>query len=129
MRAEQSIYELLTLNMESVDRFRRFGRSGSPIPATQTYRKVISNLFRDGIRVEKWILINERTNQAIFATTYNGETGSHYDVETHTEYLSWEHLRSRLEDYHFVAPDLCPICRPIGRRIGNLAEAAELLQQ
>lgn len=109
MRVEQAIYETLTTDLATLDPNRRFGTSGKPIPATETYRRVVSTLIRNGIRTEKWILINERDHTVVFVTTYNGVAGTHYDVTRNTQWLSWEALRPRLEDYKFVPTDECPV--------------------
>src|SRR5512147_2685559 len=59
MRTEQSIYEVVTTDLSTLDPNRRFGVSGKPIPATEAYRRVVSTLLRNGIRSERWILIHE----------------------------------------------------------------------
>ena len=109
MRVEPSIYEAVTVNLEQLEPARRFGRLGRPIPATETYRRVVSTLLRAGIRVEKWVLVNERDHTVTFSTTYNGIAGRHFDAVRNTQWLSWENLRPRLENYQFVPPDECPI--------------------
>lgn len=109
MRLEQTIYETLTTDLATFDPNRRFGMSGKPIPATEAYRRVMSTLLRNGIRTEKWVLINERDHTVTFVTTYNGVTGTHYDVTKNTQWLSWEALRRRLDNYTFVPVDECPV--------------------
>jgi hypothetical protein len=109
MRTEQTIYEALTIDLATLDPNRRFGISGKPIPATEVYRRVVSTLMRNGIRSERWILVNERTHTVTFVTTYNGVAGTHYDVTKNTQWLSWETLRPRLEEYQFVPTDECPV--------------------
>jgi len=115
MRAEPSIYEVLNMNLQEIDPLRRFGKTGRPIQATEVYRRIVSTLMRDGIRVEKWIIVNEIEHTVTFAVTYNGITGSHYDAERNTQWLVWETLRSRLETYHYVPTDECPIAEPARR--------------
>lgn len=115
MRTEQSVYEALTTDLSVVDPNRRFGVSGKPIPATEGYRRVMSTLIRNGIRVEKWILINERDHTVTFVTTYNGVAGVHYDVTKNTQWLSWEAIRSKLEDYQFAPVDECPVAMAVSR--------------
>ena len=115
MRTEQSIYETLTTDLSALDPNRRFGISGKPIPATEAYRRVVSTLIRNGIRSERWILINEREHTVTFVTTYNGVAGTHYDVTKNTQWLSWETLRPRLVDYQYVPTDECPVALPAPR--------------
>lgn len=115
MRAEPTIHEVMTLDMAAVEPQRRFGQTRRPIPATEVYRRVVSTLLRSGIRVERWILVNERDQKVTYAITYNGITGAHFDSGRNTHWLSWDMLRSKLEDYQFVAPDECPIAQGITR--------------
>lgn len=115
MGAEPSVYEVLNTNLSDMDARRRFGRTGRPIAATETYRRVISTLMRDGIRVEKWILVNERNHTVTFAVTYNGITGAHFDAEQNTQWLQWDTIRSRVEAYQYVSPDECPIAETAPR--------------
>jgi hypothetical protein len=115
MRTEQSIYETLTTDLSAIDPNRRFGVAGKPIPATEAYRRVMSTLLRNGIRVEKWILINEREHTVTFVTTYNGVAGIHYDVTKNTQWLSWETLRPKLEAYQYTPADECPVAMAISR--------------
>lgn len=115
MRTEQTIYEALMTDLSTVDPNRRFGVSGKPIPTTEAYRRVMSTLMRNGIRVEKWILVNEREHTVTFVTTYNGVAGMHYDVTRNTQWLSWEALRPKLEDYQFAPTDECPVAMSISR--------------
>jgi len=115
MRTEQSIYETLTTDLSTIDPNRRFGVAGKPIPATEAYRRVMSTLLRNGIRVEKWVLINEREHMVTFVTTYNGVAGTHYDVTKNTQWLSWEALRPKLEAYQHIPADECPVAMAISR--------------
>jgi hypothetical protein len=116
MEGEASIYDALMAELQSVDPCRRYGQSGQPIPATETYRRILSTLRRDGIRVERWILINQIQQTVTYAFTYDGVVGAHYDVRKNTHDLSWERLRPKLEDYQYVPADDCPIARPISSR-------------
>jgi hypothetical protein len=115
MRTEQTIYETLTTDLAEFAPNRRFGIAGKPIPATEVYRRVVSTLLRNGIRTERWILINEREHTVTFVTTYNGVAGTHYDVTKNTQWLSWDTLRPRLEEYHFVPTGECPVALPASR--------------
>lgn len=115
MRGESTIFALLSGQEQPLDRVRRYGVAGQPIPATETYRKVLSSLLKDGIRVEKWIIINERDGTYTLAMTYNGAAGAHFDAARSTHALNWDLLRSRLEDYRFVAADECPLTRLVSR--------------
>ncbi len=115
MRSEQTAYEAMTTDIADVEPMRRFGRLGKPIPATEAYRRIVSTLIRNGIRVEKWILINERDHIVTYVTTYNGITGAHFDAVQNTHWLSWDAVRSKILDYRYVATDECPIARPISR--------------
>lgn len=115
MRAEPTIHEVMTLDLNRVEPQRRFGQTGRPIPATEVYRRVVSTLLRNGIRVERWILINEREQTVTYAITYNGITGAHYDPVKNTQWLSWDTIRSKVEDYQFILPDECPIAHAIRR--------------
>lgn len=111
-----NIYDALAAELQTVDPRRRYGRSGEPIAATETYRRVISTLRRDGIRVERWILVNERDQTVTYAFTYDGLVGAHYDAQQNTEGLSWEQLRPKLDQYKYVPADECPIARPVSSR-------------
>jgi hypothetical protein len=116
MGYEPSSYEALTAELHTVDPYRRYGRSGHPIAATETYRRVISTLRRDGIRVERWILVNERDQTVTYAFTYDGLVGAHYDAQQNTHALNWERLRPKLDQYQYVSPDECLIAWPISSR-------------
>ena len=115
MHAEPTIHQVLMQDLDRIDPHRRFGRLGSPIPATEVYRRVVSTLIRDGIRVERWILVNQRDQSVTYAITYNGITGAHFDPTRSTHWLSWDAIRGKLEDYKYVSADECPIARPICR--------------
>ena len=115
MRTEQSIYETLTTDLSMLEPNRRFGTAGKPIAATEAHRRVVSTLMRNGIRVEKWILINERENTVTFVTTYNGVAGVHYDATKNTQWLSWNALRPRMEEYHYVPTDECPVAMAVSK--------------
>lgn len=115
MRTEQTIYEALTTDLATLDPNRRFGVAGKPIPATEAHRRVMSTLMRNGIRVEKWVLINEREHTVTFVTTYNGVAGTHYDATRNTQWLSWAALRPKLDGYQFAPVDECPVAMAIPR--------------
>jgi hypothetical protein len=115
MRAEPTIHEIMTADLENIEPQRRFGRTGKPVPATDVYHRVVSTLLRDGIRVERWIIVNERDQSVTFAITYNGIAGSHFDAGRNTHWLNWDTLQSRLEDYQYVPTDECPIATPVAR--------------
>lgn len=125
-----NIYDALAAELQTVDPRRRYGRSGEPMAATETYRRVISTLRRDGIRVERWILVNERDQTVTYAFTYDGLVGAHYDAQQNTELLCWEHLRPKLDQYKYVSPDECPIARPVsGRRVTVSGQARAAWQE
>lgn len=115
MRPEPTVYETMHAAIDDVEPIRRFGKTQKPIPATETYRRVVSTLMRNGIRVEKWIIINERDHTVTFASTYNGIAGAHYDATHNTQWLSWDLLRPRLEGYQYVPADECPIVTVVAR--------------
>lgn len=115
MRGEPSIFQVMTGDLSTEDPRCRFGATSAPIPATETYRMVINTLVRNGISVERWIIVNERDHTVTYASTYNGVTGSHYDAARNTHWLSWDHLRPKLEEYQFVPTDTCPIATPVSR--------------
>lgn len=123
MECEPSIYDVLAEQLQQIDPRRRYGQSGRPIPATETYRRVISTLHRDGIRVERWILVNQRDQTVTYAFTYDGVVGAHYDARKNTHQLSWERLRPKLEEYQYIPADECPIALPISSRRPELAAA------
>lgn len=115
MSLEHSVYEPIDASNHH-DRIRKYGRTGQPIPATQTYRRIVSTMARSGIRVEKWVIINERNDTASFVITYNGVAGAHFDLASNTQWLNWESLRPLLEDYQYLPADECPVAIPISRR-------------
>ena len=115
MRCEQTVCEVLNSDINHIEPMRRFGRMARPIMATEVYRRVVSTLMRNGIRVEKWILVNECDHTVTFATTYNGITGTHFDPEQNTHWLSWNTLRPKIEAYTYIPTDKCPIATPVSR--------------
>lgn len=115
MRTEPSVYETMNSSVETIEPVRRFGKTQQPIATTEAYRRVVSTLIRNGIRVEKWILINERDHTVTFATTYNGIAGAHYDAMQNTQWLSWDAIRSRLESYQYVPTDECSIAVAVAK--------------
>lgn len=123
MEHEPSLYDSLMAQLQTLDPCRRYGQRGEPIPATETYRRVLATLRRDGIRVERWILVNELAQTVTYAFTYDGVVGAHYDVGKNTHDLSWERLRPKLEEYQYVPADECPIARPIRARRQVVASA------
>lgn len=115
MRAEPTIYETINASLEEIEPIRRFGKTALPIPTTEAYRRVVSTLIRNGIRVEKWILVNDRDHTVTFITTYNGIAGAHYNATQNTQWLSWDLLRSRLESYQYVSAEECPVAIAIAK--------------
>lgn len=120
MRADPTIFEALTSDISKLDPHRRYGVSGQPIPATETYRRVVSSLMRNGIRVEKWVIVNGRDHTVTYASTYNGVAGAHFDASRHTEWLSWDHLRSKLDGFQYVPTDECPVATPVHAAISRM---------
>jgi len=115
MRKEPTIYDIMTQDLKTIEPGRRYGKTMLPIPATAVYRRVISTLMRDGIRVEKWILINQRDNKVTSVMTYNGIAGAHFDAQRNTQLLSWELLQPKLENFRYVPTDECPVAAPVSR--------------
>ena len=115
MRYEQSVYEP-SAGSDHLNRQQRYGKAGQPIPATETYRRIVSTLRHSGIRVEKWAIVNEPNHTVTFVSTYNGVAGAHYDAASNTHWISSDALRSAVEDYQYIPPDECPVAAPISRR-------------
>lgn len=123
MRADQNIFEVLSTDVSKIEPNRRYGVTGQPIPATETYRRVVSSLMRNGIRVEKWVIVNERDHTVTYASTYNGIAGAHFNAAKNTEWLSWDHLRTKLDGYQVVPTDECPVATSV-RKLSATAQPA-----
>ena len=100
---------------------RRFGVTEAPIRATHAFRRMVSTLCQNGIRVERWVLVNELEGTVTRVTTYNDEAGSHFDAVKNTSPIGRPGLIVRLEDYQAVPVWACAVAVMVGET--SLSEA------
>lgn len=91
---------------------RQFGRRQAPVLATHAYRLPLTPLRHNGLRVEKWVLVNDRRQTMTFLTTYNGTPGSNYDAQRNTRPFDLFELCARLKNFEQVPVEYCPVAIP-----------------
>lgn len=92
------------------ERVARFGICGSPVPATRCF--VSESVSHRGIRVSKWVLVNEVKGTVTFANTFNGRLGANWDPGVFTFKLDGKRLR-KLVKLVEVPVGECPVAIPV----------------
>ena len=97
---------------ELVQCHRTFGMTGRPIRATSVFRIGSRLIGRDHVVIEKWMLINARTNTATFVTTRNGRTGWDFNPAANTYSLDLSRCLRTLYGCVPVPIKQCPVATP-----------------
>jgi hypothetical protein len=97
---------------ESDQSRRTYGVTGRPIRATSVFRIGPRAVGRDGVVVEKWMLLNARTNTATLVTTRNGRAGWRFNPAANTYAPDFSMCLRTLKGCHPVAIKECPVAAP-----------------
>jgi hypothetical protein len=97
------------LDVSSYEKGIRFGKGEKPIQATTVFRARITH-SKSATIAEKWIAINERAGTMTFVNTYDGKTGSGYDVDSFTFPLDLKRLNKKRIGMEEVSVNDCPVC-------------------
>ena len=94
---------------ELVQCHRTYGVTGRPMRVTSAFRIGSRTIGQNHVVVEKWMLVNARTNTAIFVTTHNGRAGWDFDPAANTYALDFSMCLRTIRGCSPVAIEQCPV--------------------